>query len=203
MKRIILNIGLFLGLALIISNQAGCTGTSASQNGPAETGASTTQAAVNPNAPGGSAAGAPISEKLAQGEFKNLDGSTFSIAGRDGKVLLINMWATWCGPCRSEMPELVKMQDAHREQGFEVIGLNVDNEEVDAINEFASEMNLNYTLAWADMDLQTELLNITQFPGIPQSFIIDRHGRLRAIFKGAAKGDVQKMGEIVSQIVSE
>lgn len=192
--------GLFFALAVTVSSLAGCTGTSATQNRPSDD--ASTAAVANRNEAKNTAS-APISEKLAQGEFKNLDGSTFNIAERHGKVLLVNMWATWCGPCRGEMPELVRMQEEHRGQGFEVIGLNVDDESVEAINDFAQEMKLNYTLAWADMDLQVEFLKMSGFDGIPQSFIIDRDGRLRAIFKGAAPGDVKKMGEIVSQIVSE
>lgn len=193
--------GLFFALAVIVTNLAGCSGTSASQSGPSDD-ASTAPAVANPNA-AKSTASAPLSEKLAQGEFKNLDGSTFNIAGRHGNVLLVNMWATWCGPCRSEMPELVRMQEDHRSQGFEVIGLNVDDESADAINDFAKDMKLNYTLAWADMDLQVEFLKMSGFDGIPQSFIIDRNGQLRAIFKGADPDNVKKMGEIVSQIVNE
>lgn len=203
MRRVFLNLGLFAALAVIISNFSGCSNTAGSQVGASDESVAGAPPSGESAEPKKESAYPSIPAKLAQGDLKNLDGSLFKIADRGGKVLLVNMWATWCGPCRAEMPALVKMQEEHRDQGFEVIGLNVDDESVEDINAFASEMNLNYALVWADMDLQAELLKISRFEGIPQSFIIDREGRLRAIFKGAGPGDVRKMGEIVSQIVSE
>jgi thiol-disulfide isomerase/thioredoxin len=132
-----------------------------------------------------------------------LDGKSFDITTERGNVVMLNLWATWCGPCRSEMPALVKMQDAHRDKGFEVLGLNTDDETVEDINRFAGEMKLNYTLVWADTAVQAALLNISKFNGIPQSFIVDREGNLRGVFKGANPADVKKMQELVEMIVNE
>jgi thiol-disulfide isomerase/thioredoxin len=145
----------------------------------------------------------PIASAVAQADLKNLDGTTFKVADKKGKVLLLNMWATWCGPCRAEMPTLVKMQETHRDRGLEVIGLNTDDEAVDAINKFASDMKLNYTLVWSDTAMQTALLRISKFGGIPQSFIIDRDGNLRGVFRGANPADVKKMDELVEMVVNE
>lgn len=143
----------------------------------------------------------PIASAVAQADVKNLDGSTFKIANRKGEVLLLNMWATWCGPCRAEMPALVRMQDQFRDQGFRVIGLNTDEEGIEEINDFAKEMKLNYELVWADTKLQNELLRISKFPGIPQSFLVDRDGNLRGVFKGANPRDIKKMEELVAKVV--
>lgn len=145
----------------------------------------------------------PIASAVANADIKNIDGTTFKVADKKGKVILLNMWATWCGPCRAEMPTLVRMQDEHREKGLEIIGLNTDDETVEQINEFAGQMKLNYTLAWADTDLQNALVNISKFHGIPQSFIIDRDGSLRGVFRGAGPADVKKMEELVGLIVNE
>jgi peroxiredoxin len=95
------------------------------------------------------------------------------------------------------------MQDKHGPQGFEVIGLNTDDEEVDKINVFAESMKLNYPLAWADTGLQSSLLKISKFPGIPQSFLIDRDGNLRGVFRGANVADIAKMEETVAKVVGE
>jgi thiol-disulfide isomerase/thioredoxin len=145
----------------------------------------------------------PIATAVAQADIKQIDGTVFKVADKKGKVILLNMWATWCGPCRAEMPALVRMQEKHRDAGFEVVGLDTDPESVEEINDFASQMKLNYTLAWADTDLQAALLKISKFGGIPQSFIIDRDGNLRGVFRGAGKGDVAKMEELVDMIVAE
>jgi len=145
----------------------------------------------------------PIATAVAQADLKNLDGTTFKVADKKGKVLLLNLWATWCGPCRSEMPTLVKMQEAHRDKGLEIIGLDTDDETVEDINKFAADMKLNYTLVWADTNMQAALLKISKFQGIPQSFIIDREGNLRGVFRGANPADVKKMDELVEMIVNE
>jgi len=146
----------------------------------------------------------PLASAVAQADMKNLDGSTFKVTDRKGKVLLLNMWATWCGPCRGEMPSLVKMQDEHRDKGFEIIGLNTDDGDTkEMIDEFAVEMKLNYTLVWADTAMQNGLLKISNFNGIPQSFIIDRDGNLRGVFRGGGRPEVKKMEELVAKIVAE
>lgn len=188
-----------------MSTLTSCSGTVTSENAPA--GAASPQPSAA--APGNTATSGkksdypPIASAVAQSDLKNLDGTTFKVADKKGKVLLLNMWATWCGPCRAEMPTLVRMQDEHREKGLEVIGLNTDDETVDQINEFAADMKLNYTLVWADLPLQTALLRISNFGGIPQSFIVDRDGNLRGVFRGANPADIKKMEELVTLVVNE
>ena len=178
----------------LIITGASCTGPSASSENPS---------ANAPARPKKTSEFPPIASAVAQSDLKNLDGTTFKIADRKGKVLLLNMWATWCGPCRSEMPTLVKMQDQHRDAGLEVIGINTDDETVQQINDFVAEMKLNYQIVWGDTALQSALLNISKFPGIPQSFIVDRDGNLRGVFKGANPDDVKKMEALVAKVVAE
>ena len=102
------------------------------------------------------------------------------------------------------MPALVKMQDEHRDKGFEIIGLNTDDGDTkEMIDEFAQELKLNYTLVWADTGMQNGLLKISNFNGIPQSFLIDRDGNLRGVFKGGGKSEVKKLEELVAKVVAE
>jgi thiol-disulfide isomerase/thioredoxin len=204
MKSSLTNLGLFIGLALTLSVFTNCSGTSSPQNGSANN-AQVTQSneATNAEPAKKKTEYPPIATAVAQAELKNLDGTTFKVADKKGKVLLLNMWATWCGPCRSEMPTLVKMQEAHRDKGLEIIGLDTDDETVEDINKFAAEMKLNYTLVWADTAMQAALLKISKFQGIPQSFIVDRDGNLRGVFRGANPADVKKMDELVEMIVNE
>lgn len=145
----------------------------------------------------------PLPEKIAQGELINLDKTTFTIADRKGKVVLLNLWATWCGPCRSEMPTLIRLQENLGADGLEVIGLNSDDESIDLINNFAAEMKLNYTLVWSSRQMQIELLNVSKFAGIPQSFLIDRDGGLRGVFRGANPADIRQMERLVTKVVAE
>ena len=204
MKNSLTYLALFIVFAVALSALTNCSGVSSSPNVTANT---TSQAEAN--APANAEPEKkktdypPIATAVAEAEIKNLDGSTWRVADKKGKVLLLNMWATWCGPCRSEMPTLVKLQEANRDKGFEVIGLNTDDETVEDINKFAEHMKLNYTLVWADTDLQAALLKISKFGGIPQSFIVDRDGNLRGVFRGANPADVKKMSELVELIVNE
>lgn len=145
----------------------------------------------------------PIPVALAMKEIKKIDDSTFKLDDKKGNVVLLNLWATWCGPCRSEMPHLVKMEDDFKNKNFEIIGLNTDDESVEDINKFAEQMKLNYQMAYADGEMMKEFLNISKFQGIPQSFLIDRQGRLRGVFLGGGPKVVNTMKETVEKIVNE
>ena len=193
MREFFSSIVLFLALAVVFS-QTGCSSSVESGNQPV--------AGAPAEAPKKKSEYPALVTAAADAEIKNLDGTTFKVTDKKGKVVLLNLWATWCGPCRAEMPTLVRMQDKHRDAGLEIIGLNTDDETVDDINAFVAEMKLNYTIAWADTKLQAALVNITKFPGIPQSFLIDRDGNLRGIFKGANRAEVAKMEELIELVVT-
>jgi len=135
--------------------------------------------------------------------FRDADGRDRTLADWNGRVVLLNLWATWCGFCRQEMPLLVKMQGEHRDEGFEVLGLNVDDESIDEVNSFAQEMKLNYSLVWSNAKTTNELLRISKFQGIPQSFLVDREGNLRGVFTGANPANLRKMEDLVASVVSE
>ena len=201
MKKILSNFALFVVLAVVFSSLTGCGGSNGAVNEPASNAASS--AVANADAPKKSEF-PPLASAVAQSDMKNLDGTTSKVADRKGKVILLNMWATWCGPCRGEMPALVKMQDEHRDQGFEIIGLNTDDGDTkEMIDDFAAELKLNYTLVWADTAMQNGLLKISNFNGIPQSFVVDRDGNLRGVFRGGGKSEVKKMEELVAKVVAE
>ncbi len=194
MKEVLRNLAFFALFVVAFSAITSCSGTgnSTTNEESANTAAGEKKKSDYP----------PIAAAVANSDLKNLDGSTFKVADRKGEVLLLNMWATWCAPCRAEMPALVKMQDEYRDQGFRVIGLNSDDEELDDINKFVEEMKLNYEIVWADTALQNELLKISKFPGIPQSFLVDRDGNLRGVFRGANPKDIRKMEELVGKVVT-
>lgn len=145
----------------------------------------------------------PIPSAIAQTEIKKIDNTTFTLEDKKGKVILVNLWATWCGPCRGEMPHLVEMQETYGGKGFEVIGLDIDPEPVEEITEFAKTMKLNYQLGWAEKPLVAEFYGISKFNAIPQSFLIDRENRLRGVFLGGGKKVIGTMKETVEKVVNE
>jgi thiol-disulfide isomerase/thioredoxin len=104
-----------------------------------------------------------------------LDGSKFDLAKHRDKVVLLNLWATWCGPCREEIPELQKIHDHYTSRGFEVIGVSVDESGVEAVKQFVAEKEMKYPVA---LDAEGKLAAILQTSVLPTSILIDRSGRI-------------------------
>lgn len=104
-----------------------------------------------------------------------LDGSRFDLATRKGTVVLLNVWATWCGPCRHEIPELQAIHDKYKPQGFEVIGVSVDESGVDSVKQFAVEQKMTYPVA---IDAEGKIADLLQTSVLPTSVLIDRQGKI-------------------------
>ena len=103
------------------------------------------------------------------------------------------------------MPAFVKMEETYGPQGLEILGLNTDDESetmMDDINKVIKDKSINYPIVFSDSKTQVALLNISKFNGIPQSFLVDADGNLRAVFKGANKENVVKMEQMVAELVS-
>src|SRR5215467_3499546 len=103
-----------------------------------------------------------------------LDGKPLSVADYKGKVILLNFWATWCGPCRAEIPDLVELQNKYKDQ-LQIIGLVVDHDDEDAVKKFAARFGINYPIAMATDEVRTEYGGI---PALPTSFVLDGQGRV-------------------------
>jgi thiol-disulfide isomerase/thioredoxin len=102
-----------------------------------------------------------------------LDGKPLTLAALQGKVVLLNFWATWCGPCRAEIPDLVALQDRYKDR-LQIIGLNVDDEEAD-IKQYVEETGINYPVAMTPNDVRIQFGGI---PALPTSFVLDTQGRV-------------------------
>jgi peroxiredoxin len=113
----------------------------------------------------------------------SLKGDSVSLAALRGKVVLMNVWATWCGPCRKEIPELRAIHSAYKGKGLEVIGISVDADGSDeSIRSFLEEFKMDYTV-WRD---PYETVQATfRMAGVPTTFVIDRQGVLRWRSTGA------------------
>lgn len=125
----------------------------------------------------------------------SLAGDSVSLQDYHGKVVLLNIWATWCHPCRDEIPELRAIYGRYRDRGLELVGVSVDAEGAeDTIREFMKEFEMNFPV-WLDPGerVATRFLTI----GVPTTFLIDRQGVLRWRKTGPiAPGDTALAGAI-------
>jgi thiol-disulfide isomerase/thioredoxin len=106
--------------------------------------------------------------------MRDLDGREFSSASLRGKVVIVNFWATWCPPCRAEIPDLVALQEKYRDR-LQVIGVSEDETSAEAVRAFADEHKINYPIVMTTPEIKR------LFPGIsalPTSFILDRESRI-------------------------
>jgi thiol-disulfide isomerase/thioredoxin len=105
---------------------------------------------------------------------RDLDGREVSNTSLHGKVLIVNFWATWCPPCRAEIPDLIALQEKYRDQ-VQIIGISEDEAPVETVKRFVADHKMNYPVVMLTPDLEK------MFPGIsalPTSFIVNRDGRI-------------------------
>lgn len=127
----------------------------------------------------------------------DLDGRKLTLSGFKGKVVLLDFWATWCTPCREEIPHFVEMQNKYGADGFQVIGVSMDDD-AKPVREFAQQYKLNYPVAVGDDKLAERYGGVL---GLPVNFIIDREGRIYAKHLGATNVSIfdQEVNDLLSQ----
>src|SRR6185295_3394223 len=129
---------------------------------------------------------AALSANVLATKLKSAKGGTMSLSDNSGKVMLVNLWATWCGPCKSEIPELVKIHREYAAKGFEIVGLSTENptNSEASVKSFVEFFNMDYQVGWAPPEISLTFMQMTQRDAIPQSFIISRDGRVLKQFVG-------------------
>jgi peroxiredoxin len=108
--------------------------------------------------------------------LKDMNGAEVRLADLKGKVVLLNFWATWCGPCRIEIPWFVELQEKYADQGFRVVGISVDDPP-EALPPFAKRFKINYPLV-VGVDREDVQTAYGPIFGVPMTFIIGRNGRI-------------------------
>ena len=134
--------------------------------------------------PSAAAALSSLPTSVRDAELRAAKGAPIKLSDYSGKVLLVNLWATWCGPCRSETPELVKLHKEFQSRGVEMVGLSTENPDssADSVRDFVRTFNVDYRVGWATSDVAITLMQGRD--AIPQSFIIARDGRIIKRFVG-------------------
>lgn len=113
----------------------------------------------------------------------DLDGEIRNIKEWDGQVILLNFWATWCPPCLSEIPGFIELQDQYGEQGFQVIGIAIDEEE--KVREFVARLKINYPVMAAELEAHELSIRYGNRMGaLPYSVIINRKGEISDMITG-------------------
>lgn len=114
-------------------------------------------------------------------ELRDLRGRTVRLSDYRGKVVLLNFWATWCPPCRAEMPDLVKWQQQYRKKGLRVIGVTFPPTELAEVREFVQSVRVNYPILLGEKE--TKAL-FDSGETLPITVVIDRDGKVREVIEG-------------------
>lgn len=116
-----------------------------------------------------------------QFEFKDVNGRIVRLSDFRGKVILINFWATWCPPCRAEMPDLVKLQHQYGTEGLQIIGVSYPPQKKSRVVRFAKSLKVNYPIVLGTRELKARY---SSDETLPLTVVIDRDGKVSEIISG-------------------
>jgi peroxiredoxin len=146
---------------------------------------------------------------------KTLSGQTLTLKSLRGKVVLVDFWATWCGPCRMSIPTIEAMHKRFSKQGLAVVGMSIDEQHTkDIIKPFMKDVGITYTITYAPQANYQTALNyhdnfdpntgvVYDHPVPPAVYIIDRHGRVRWSTIGYYEGEGQDLSTEIKKLLVE
>jgi len=119
-------------------------------------------------------------------KLKDLQGQQINLSDYQGKVVLINFWATWCVPCRAEIPDLIKLQKQYRRQGLRIIGIGYPPQTSTEVRRFVTGMKVNYRIA---LGSESTKALFDDSDVLPITVVIDKDGNIRDVIKGVLYRD--------------
>ena len=131
--------------------------------------------------------------------LKTLDGREVALSKLKGKVILLDFWATWCGPCRESIPHLIQLYKTYQKNGLEVIGMNMDKGDINTVKHFVKSMDIPYPIVMTP-DHAERSYGIT---GLPATILIDRKGRIREKIAGYTSEIAKQLTAKVVDLISE
>ncbi len=129
----------------------------------------------------------------------SLGGSNVRLSELKGDVILLNFWASWCGPCRLEMPLLEKLHNKYKAIGFTVLGVNVEESHVNA-QAFLEENKVSFPILWDTKNQVSKQYNVQ---AMPTTVLIDREGQVRYLHKGFQEGDGKIYRKVIKKLIRE
>ena len=127
------------------------------------------------------------------------EGAQVRLSELKGQVVMINFWATWCGPCRQEMPLLQQLQAKYEPLGFTLLGVNVEPDSAGAVK-WLEKVPVSFPILFDTANAVAERFGVE---GMPSSVFVDREGRVRAVHRGYKPGDEAKYADVIRSLVKE
>jgi thiol-disulfide isomerase/thioredoxin len=136
----------------------------------------------------------------------DLDGKPVALAQLKGKVVLVDLWGTWCKPCREAIPGLIELYRKHRRRGFEIVGIDYEQDAPDPeaarlfVKQFATEMGIPYPCVIGD---DITLGQIPNFHGFPTSLVLDKSGKVRLLVTQNSEGTLRELDDTIEVLLAE
>jgi len=144
-----------------------------------------------------------LPDDIANRELRSIDEGTFRLADFRGKVVVVNIWATWCGPCRREVPDYEKVRKEFAGKAVEFIGLTTEDPRTasEKVKKFARDFNFGFRLGWADRETAQMLMNGRR--AIPQTLVIAADGRIVSHWNGYGSQSRSRLRDTIDHALSE
>ncbi len=138
--------------------------------------------------------------KAPEFSLKSLDGEDVVLSGLRGSVVLLDFWATWCGPCRESIPHLIDLHKTYQERGLKIVGMSIDKEkDEEALRHFGKSLDIPYAIVLAPENVVRQY-GVT---GIPATFLIDREGNIRERIVGFNNTIAKHLTARISDLIEE
>ncbi len=144
-----------------------------------------------------------LPENILERELQALDKGSFRLSDFGGKVLVVNLWATWCGPCRREVPDYEKVRKEFAGKAVEFIGLSTEDPSAsyNKVKQFARDFNFGFRLGWADRETARVLMNGRS--SIPQTLVIAANGHVVSHWNGYGSQSRDRLRDAIESALSE
>jgi len=140
-----------------------------------------------------------LGKKAAEFSLPAVNGDTVTLQSLRGKVVLLNFWATWCGPCRQELPELARAQEKYRQRGLAVVAVTVDND-VENVRSFLKKYAIKLQALW---DKKKKVADAYVVEKMPSSYLIDRNGVVRFIHRGYTPEEFKRIEAEIDELLDK